>query len=129
MAAPTSSLNEMYSCFGLVGFVDSKIDGAKSYSTKEKSVIRRGLASYLNHLDNKLITPQLSTLYNGNKKQVTMMKKIFERQQTSFTSHLNARYSEKKIARDYLSAIRECEKKTESRSSFLQQALRIMSKR
>ncbi|MCV2401960.1 hypothetical protein OFY17_03575 [Marinomonas sp. C2222] len=128
IAAPTSSLNEMYSCHGLVTFVDSKILGTKTYSNKEKAVIRRGLSSYLTHLDDKLITPQLMTLYSGNVSQVNLMKQIFERQQKNFSKHLNARYSEKKIARDYLSAIQECERKTESRSSFLQQAISIMEK-
>jgi len=127
-----TSINEIHSCLALTNFVDSKISGASNtYSEEEMALIHSGLRRYGNYLDHDVIDPKLLKLYGGNVAQAKLMKKLFSRQQRSFTRYLNDRYSEDKIPTDYVIAIKECSIKTRSQGDValaLKQAIDTMAK-
>lgn len=117
--AVTTSINEIHSCLALTNFVNSKISGASNtYSTEEMDMIQKGLTSYSRYLDRDVIDPKLLKIYGGKVSQANLMKKLFSRQQASFTRYLSDRYSEDKIPTDYAIAIKECSVKTGSQGDI-----------
>lgn len=131
MAAPLS-INSIHSCVALVDFVNSKVEGAdKTYSSDEKEVIHKGLSAYSEYLDKDVINPKLLKLYGGNATQANLMKKLFSRQQRTFTQYLDDRYAERKLPTDYAVGIQECAVKTGSQGDAalsLKKTLNTMSK-
>lgn len=130
--AITSSINEIHSCLALTDFVDSKINSAtNTYSTEEMDIIHQGLRAYSRYLDHDVIDPKLLNIYGGKVSQAKLMKKLFSRQQSSFTRYLSDRYAEAKIPTDYAIAIKECSIKTGSQGDValaLKKAISTMSK-
>lgn len=132
LLAADTSINRIHSCLALTGFVYTKVSSAnETYSTEEIALIRKGLKSYGQYLDRDVIDPKLLKLYGGNASQANLMKKLFSRQQSSFTRHLTERYAESKFRTDYAMAIEECSVKTGSQSDValaLKKAIRVMVK-
>jgi hypothetical protein len=133
LMAESLSINSIHSCLALVDFVNSKVKGANdTYSSDEKELIHKGLSGYSEYLDKDVINPKLLKLYGGNASQAKLMKKLFSRQQGTFTQYLDDRYSEKKLLTDYSVGIQECSVKTGSQGDValaLKKAINTMAKK
>ncbi|MGO2354204.1 MAG: hypothetical protein ACTH58_05655 [Marinomonas foliarum] len=107
--AANPSINELNSCVALVEFVDSKLDDyAKNYAEEDIRAVHTGLSSYRDYLQEEVITPRILNMYGGNAGQAKLMQTLFDRQKNTFASHLNERYSEKKLFTEYAAAINDC---------------------
>ena len=107
--AANPSINKLNTCVALVEFVDSKLDDyADHYSSEDMAVVHRGLSAYRSFLQDDVVTPKLLSMYGGNAVQAKLMQTLFDRQKKTFASHLNERYTEKKLFTDYAAAINDC---------------------
>ncbi|MEO9654071.1 hypothetical protein [Marinomonas sp.] len=108
----TPSLNEMQECQAAIDFVVDTTDKLEAlYSTTELQVVREGLVSYEDFIQQEIITPGLLAYSQNDVKKVEDLQQQIDEYKRSITLRLTKHYGQERLFTDYAVMINGCAQK------------------
>lgn len=105
-------VNEMQTCQGLMDFLDKKLDSAPSkYDSDDVEKIRKGLKSYHQYAQKKVITPELLKAAGGDQSGADKFQDQVNDYRELLVKQYSQRYPGNELKTDHAIAINNCTKK------------------